>query len=164
MLGSALHRVRRAFAVGAFRRALENGDVTECRKLWHLFHPYLPQAESYEMAEIDLHIARTAAKSVSLHKRLYSHEFLFERGLPSQLPDELRPKMQRRGKSVIFRAVGVAVGSVGAFKEDAKELERVMGEAGGEMLSRGITDPVRISAYMWEKREDFMKSRLRREM
>ena len=90
----------------AFRNLLEAGDVEGCRAYWAAHAPHLPQAESAEQAETVMHIARTASDSVSFRLRAYSHRWLIERDLGSQLPDQLRPAADRLHPE---RAVAVAI-------------------------------------------------------
>ena len=91
-----------------FRNLLEAGDIDGLRAHWHAVMPGMPQPESREQAEIAMHMARTAAESVEIEKRAYSHRWLIERDLPSQLPDRLR-KSAERMYPVIKTAVGISV-------------------------------------------------------
>lgn len=92
----------------AFRQLLEAGDVRGVRRAWKQGMPGMPQPVSDEQAEIVMHIARTAAKSVKFRCRAYSHRWLLERNIPSQLPDEFRPKAERM-YPVVAEGVGVSV-------------------------------------------------------
>lgn len=65
----------------------------------------MPQPESDEEALRAMHAARTAASSIPLRLRAYSHAWLAERGLPSLLPDELRPRAER-----MYPVPAIAVG------------------------------------------------------
>lgn len=106
-----------------------------------------------------LHRARTTASSIPVHLRLYSHAWLEERGLPSGLPDELRPPMERVFP-VIKSAVGVAVKTLSTDPERierAKAVQHAMAEAGGEAMDSGITDPKRVSKLMWEARDRVLR-------
>lgn len=91
----------------SFRNLLEAGDVDGLRSAWYSIMPGMPQPESREAAEVTLHMARTSAESVSLDKRAWSHRWLTERGLPSQLPDRLR-KSAERMYPVIRVGVGIS--------------------------------------------------------
>jgi hypothetical protein len=88
----------------AFRRCLETLDIVGIRKLWSIVSPRARQLKSDEEAEIALHMARTATESLSDAMRLYSHEFLVERGLPSQLPPHMLPE-----PPVVVDAVGISI-------------------------------------------------------
>lgn len=78
-----------------FRDALERGDVDELLGLSSVVMPHLPQIRSRDVAEIVMHRARTGAESVSLRARAYSHAWLLERRLDSDLPDRLKPAAER---------------------------------------------------------------------
>lgn len=92
----------------AFKRALEEGDFKLLRKLHAEAMPHLPAPKSDADAETTMHVARTLAAWLPLKLRAYSHRWLDERGLPSQLPDELRPKAERLYPKVVS-AVGISV-------------------------------------------------------
>ena len=137
---------------GAFRRALEDGDVSRLAELWRVCRPRLPQPRDDREARVMLHRARSEAESVTLAKRLYSHAWLAERGLPSGLPEELQPPAERR-ESVIVSAVGIAVKARSPERAElAKEIEAAMAAAAAECHAYGIIDRPRVSARMWEAR------------
>jgi hypothetical protein len=94
-----------------FRAALETLDVELTRKIWAHAMPHLPQPETDDETLTAMHAARTAMESMSFSKRAYSHAWLMERMLPSQLPDNLRPRAQRRYPQTMS-AVGIAVRNV----------------------------------------------------
>jgi len=151
-------------AAARLRECLEEVDARTAVRLWgHLF-PGLPQTRDPAEAVIAIHMARTGAESVALHKRLYSHAWLSERGYPSQLPVELRPPAERN-RPRIAEAVGVAVmctsGRLDRI-EEAAEIERVMAAAAGDMMLAGITDPKRVSAHMWQARGAWIARQRRR--
>lgn len=78
-----------------FRQALETGDVAQLRRLHPILFPHLPKPADHASAEIQMHMARTQADWMALKKRAYSHRWLTERNLPSQLPDSLKPSAER---------------------------------------------------------------------
>lgn len=90
------------------RQALEDGDCDVLAKLWRHIAPHLPGPKTRAEIEIVLHSARTQAGSVTFRKRAYSHRWLMERGLPSHLPDDLRPKAERIYPRIV-EGVGIAV-------------------------------------------------------
>lgn len=146
-------------AARAFRKALADGDYRRVQSLWATVYPNMPGPTDEAEAEIVMHIARTHAESLPLAARLYSHAWVRERGFTSHLPQELRPKGER-AVPIVVPAVGVSVGTLSrdpGRRERAKELERVMAKAGGDMIAAGITDPARVSAHMWQAREDFIR-------
>ena len=89
----------------AFRRCLEALDVADGFRVWKHTFPHLPAPENDEGMLIMLHMARTQTKSLPFRLRAYSHAWLGERGLPSQLPDHLRRSAER-----IYPRVSAAVG------------------------------------------------------
>lgn len=78
-----------------FRQALEDLDVPLLRKVWAHSNSHLPQPRDDGEALIVAHMARSGSESISFKARAYSHAWLVERGYPSQLPDQLRPRAQQ---------------------------------------------------------------------
>lgn len=91
-----------------FRQALEELDVALARKIWAHVMPHMPQPASDDETIVCMHIARTAMQSIRFRSRAYSHAWLVERALPSQLPDQLRPLAERMYPQPVA-AVGIAV-------------------------------------------------------
>src|ERR1700694_445738 len=77
------------------RRALEECDTAAMRRLWARAMPHLPQPQTEFDTQATLHLARTAAESVRFRLRAWSHRWLLDHGLPSQLPDELKPRAEQ---------------------------------------------------------------------
>ncbi len=149
----------------AFRAALYDCDVLRTRHLWAQVAPDMPQPETDAEAEVIMHQARTAADSVPMQKRIYSHAWLAERGLPSQLPDGMKPPRERKGPPVIFPAALICVGALSSSsdrREEAKAMERAMADAVGDMITSGITDKARIAKRMWQARDAFIQQRMRK--
>ena len=117
-----------------FREALEKLDLPLIRKLAAHVMPHLPQAASDEEALVSAHIARTAMRSIGFRLRAYSHAWLVERSLPSQLPDRLRPRAERMFPQLVA-AVGIAVQNTTPV---ALAIRRAMEEA---VLDAGVADP-----------------------
>jgi len=141
----------------AFRACLDAGDAVELRRLWAVLSPHLHQPTDDREVAVVLHRARTGAASVALHRRLYSHAWLTERGIPSGLPDELRPPAERGGARVMS-AVGVSVRArAPERKELAAAIEAAMAAAAAEAFDSGITDPTFVSARMWEARDRVLR-------
>jgi hypothetical protein len=140
-----------------FRAALETLDIALLRKMWARVMPHLPQPQTDEQALTAAHVARTAAQSVSFRARAYSHAWLIERGLPSRLPDELKPRAERMFPRVVD-AVGIAVR---ALNEDRKPLariiERAMSDAVADCYANGDRDPEIVKARMREARASMFK-------
>src|SRR5262245_24049227 len=90
------------------RQCLEMLDVAAVRKLWTELPPFLPLLDSDEVVLKTMHVARTASEAMRFSYRAYSHAWLTERGLPSLLPDELKPKAERMYPRIV-EGVGIAV-------------------------------------------------------
>lgn len=88
-----------------FRVLLEAGDARAVAAAMLKAQPHIPAPANDEQAEIAMHMARTATFGVSFRYRAYSHRWLTERSLPSQLPDWLKPDAER-----LYPAVASAVG------------------------------------------------------
>jgi hypothetical protein len=136
-----------------FRAALEAGDVKLVRRMWTAFMPHLPQPTADE-AEKAMHIARTAAETVSFKARAWSHRWLTERDLPSQLPDRLRPSAERLYPRVV-EGVGI---SVSLAKPGMLEVRTAMEGVVADMYANGDTDPVLVRSRMFEAREKTLHS------
>lgn len=139
-----------------FLRTLCSSDFAGLRRLWSGAFPRLALPRTDDEARTVLHMARTESQAVPLHLRLYSHEWLEDRGLPSKLPDPLRPPEKR---SRIVEAIGVSVKSRSGSRDAvarAKAIEAAMAQAGGDAMAAGITNPREISRIMWAAREKFL--------
>jgi hypothetical protein len=136
----------------AFRRCLEDLDVALMRRLWSKFIPHFEQPSSDADALMMMHHARTQAESVSFTNRAYSHSWLRERGFPSGLPDELKPRAERLYPRVVT-AVGISVNaSSPEFKPAALIIRRSMEDAVNECYADGVEDPTLVKKRMDEAR------------
>lgn len=136
-----------------FRAALEACDVALVRKMWHHVSPNMPQPEDDEEALQRIHYARTLMDVIGFDRRAYSHAWLLERGLPSGLPDDLRPRAQRL-YPVTVSAVGIAVrGSTAVGRQLAPLIRGVMSDAVNEAYADGRTEPAFVKARMMEAKE-----------
>lgn len=134
------------------RRCLEECDVRGARALWAKLSPHLPQPESDEQALVVLHHARTQAGSIAFRHRAYSHAWLSERGLPSGLPDRLKPRAERL-YSRIVSAIGIAVKATAEWRKPAAAIiQRAMSDAVEDAYAEGRTDPEFVRARMGEAR------------
>jgi hypothetical protein len=140
------------------RRELEAGDARECAKAWAKIAPHLPQPKDDAEAEATMHYARTLAESVQLRARAYSHRWLADRGLPSGLPDHLKPSAERLYPTV--------AASVGIFVKPASEITRpVMGHVRDAMSGAVLEcyadghkdEPAKIRGRMFEARAKTLK-------
>lgn len=136
----------------AFRDYLEAGDVAGLRVAWSRVAPHLPQPDSYEKAEIVMHVARTATDNITFEKRAYSHAWLTERMLPSQLPDHLKPSAQQICP-VVVSGVGISVNYRSKILKPAGvEIEKAMGDAVEDCFANGDTEPALVTRRMKEAR------------
>jgi len=87
---------------------VEAVDVEAAKRADRALFAHLPPVMSDQDWLIVLHHARTQSNSVRFRLRAYSHCWLLDRGLPSGLPDGLRPAAQRLYPRVV-EGVGVAV-------------------------------------------------------
>jgi hypothetical protein len=137
----------------AFRNLLEAGDGEALRVAWAQVAPHLPQPTSREQAETMMHHARTQAESVAFAKRAYSHRWLTERGLPSGLPDHLKPSAERLYPRVVD-AVGISCSSRNPHLAPAVALIRgAMETVVQECYADGDTDPLIVKPRMMAARQ-----------
>lgn len=141
-----------------FAQLLEAGDVDALRKAWHRVAPNMPQPVTRGDAEIVMHMARTAAETVKLEARAYSHQWLIERGHPSQLPDSLRPKAERM-HPVVVGAVGISVNFRSKLLQGAaSSVQMAMSNAVEECYADGRKEPEFVARRMAEAKDREMKA------
>lgn len=134
------------------RRCLEDMDVERARRLWAYASPHLPQPETDGEAVAVMHHARTAAGSVPMRARAYSHRWLLDHGLPSGLPDGLKPKAERMYPRIVT-AVGIAVKAMSEHhKPLARAVQRAMSDAVADCYANGDTAPEIVKSRMLEAR------------
>lgn len=139
------------------RRALEDHDVSTARRLWAVVMPKMPQPRSEHEATVILHIACTQTPTVKFKSRAYSHQWLLERGLPSSLPDNLRPKAQRM-YPVIADVIGIACGNVSeAMKPVVPIVRGAMEDVVMDHYADGVKDPTIIKPRMLDARKKAIK-------
>lgn len=136
-------------------RCLRDCDVEGIRALWAHVSPHLPQPESDADALASIHMARTQTQPMPFRLRAYSHAWLTERGLPSQLPDNLRPRAQRI-YPVIVEGVGIAVSGT-AHPEFNDALRRAQSDAVLECYANKTTKTEFVRARMVEATAKFYK-------
>ncbi len=139
----------------AYRECLADLDVRRARMLWKETMGHLPQPATDHDMLIILHIARTQAESSPFGQRAYSHRWLSERGHPSCLPDNLKPRAEQI-HPVVVKAVGVSVESVSPEgRARAKAIEKAMSDAVAECYADGEERPEVIKSRMQEARKRF---------
>lgn len=140
-----------------FRQALIDGDVRLLRRIWASVFPGHPQPKDAAEAETTLHIARTAAESIPLKLRAYSHRWLLERNLPSQLPDALKPKAEQLCPH-IAEGVGIAMNTSKEWLKPALPLvRRAMERTVEDMFANGDRDPGLVKSRIIAARGDEMR-------
>ncbi len=143
--------------MNGFLRCLIDLDVGAVRKLWAQAFAGEHQPKDDNEALIALHHARTQAQSVPFDRRAYSHRWLAERGLPSGLPDELKPKAERVSPRIV-EAVGVSVKAMSeASIPLARAIERAMSDAVADAYADGNRNPDFIKQRMNEARARAMR-------
>lgn len=91
-----------------FRSLLENMDVAGLRRAWHKIAPGAPQPKSDREVIATAHVARTLTETLGLKLRAYSHRWCLDNGIPSQLPDVLKPTAERMYPRAV-ESVGISV-------------------------------------------------------
>lgn len=94
-------------------------------------------------------MARTQAQTIPPHLRFYSHRWLLDHGLPSQLPDRLRPAAERMYPRKVD-AVGVAVRS--QVPEVRTAITGAMSNAVADCYANGDRDPEVVKPRMMAAR------------
>jgi hypothetical protein len=151
-------------AQAEFRQALENGDVAALQRIHPILFPHAPAAPTSGDAEIQMHMARTQADWLDLKRRAYSHRWLQERGYPSQLPDDLKPKAERL-YPIIAEAVLVSANSNSPILKPAMPIvQKAMCDAVEEAAADGkLSDSEFVKARMGEARRRSMRQLFGRE-
>lgn len=104
-----------------------------------------------------MHIARTQAETVSFKARAWSHRWLTERGLPSHLPDRLKPSAERLYPRVV-EGVGISVNTRNPFLKPAMiEVRQSMEAVVADCYANGDTAPAIVRPRMMEARERTMR-------
>jgi hypothetical protein len=103
---------------GELRQALIDGNVDLLQRMWRTWFPTAPQPANWQEAQIQLHLARTASRSVPLTLRCYSHHWLKERSIPSLLPDRHKASADQLVPKVT-PSVGFAWGTSSAVLKPA---------------------------------------------
>lgn len=101
-------------------RCIRDLDVAGYRRLWRHIAPHLPQPTDDKQAAAMLHHARTQSTKLPLKLRAYSHRYLLDHGLPSGLPDHMKPKAERL-YPVVREMVGLSINYSAAFLKPAAD-------------------------------------------
>lgn len=144
-------------AQSEFIAALERGDVREVRRISEALNPHLPRAENDASAEVSMHMARTQVDALPLKTRAYSHRWLTERALPSQLPDDLRPGAERMFPAVAEAVFVSANVHNPALKPAAAIVQRAMCDAVEDAYANGDREPGLVRRLMHDARRKTWK-------
>lgn len=138
-------------------RCLAACNVAGARKLWAHVAPSMPQPQSDADALVMIHHARTQMASMPFKMRAWSHRWLMDHGLPSGLPDHLRPKADQIHPRIV-EAVGVSVKPMSeAGIPLARTIERAMSDAVAEAYADGKREPGFVKARMDAARRRVMR-------
>ena len=138
----------------AFRQCLDELDIVRARRAWAAEFPaYPPFGSDAEVLSV-MHFARTKADSIMPRKRVDSHRWLSERGLPSGLPDYLKPSAERL-YPVHVGCVGIATKTRSPL---AAEIRGAMEYAVQETYADGHAEqPEIVRGRMMEMRERVLR-------
>jgi hypothetical protein len=141
-----------------FARCLVTCDVPGIRRLWKHVQPNLTQPNNDREALFCIHNARTQMGTLSLRLRAYSHAWLLDHGLPSALPDELKPKAERMYPRTV-EAVGIACkGSSEIGRSIAPIIQGAMVNAVLDIYAdQRSPDPVFVKGRMMDARRSTIK-------
>jgi hypothetical protein len=144
-------------AQAEFQRALEEGDLESLRRIWAGLNPGMPVLSRSD-AEASMHMARTQAESVSPRGRCYSHRWLEERNLPSQLPDHLKPEADRWYPRV-EETVGISLNFKSEWMRPAADMVRgAMEYSVLDSFADGTRDPSVVKTRMMDAKDREMRS------
>jgi hypothetical protein len=135
-------------------RIIRDIDAEAAMRLHKHLWPHFPAPSSAAEATASLHHARTGLDGMPDKLRCYSHAWLRDRGLPSNLPDRLKQKAERL-YPVSVQGVGVATRTRTPL---AQGIRGAMEDAVRETFADGHQDqPEIVKARMLEMRERFIK-------
>ncbi|MET0708006.1 MAG: hypothetical protein ABWY82_14375 [Tardiphaga sp.] len=148
----------------AVLECFETLDVALMRKLWRHIRPDLPQPDDDAETLATLHMARTECNAVKPRSRMYSHAWLRERGLPSQLPDAMRASAERMFP-IVVRAVGISYNTRSPLlREIVTPIREAMGDAVLEIHAddHNLGDDDLVKRHMREAKERTVRKLLGR--
>lgn len=135
-----------------FKRCMDTLDVAQARRLWRHVCPHLPQPSTDKAMLAQLHMARTMSPLMTRAQRFYSHRYLLDHGMPSGLPDEMKPLYERLYPRV-ETGVGLALHGSGWFKPAIPLVGKAMTDSIQDTLADGVKDPVIIRERMLDAGE-----------
>lgn len=111
---------------GEMRRCLLELDVAAHRRLHRHLCPHHDQPATDREALITMHLARAMRADLPLKARAYSHRWLLDNGLPSPLPDNLKPMADRLYPRVAEAVMVSAMARSDMFKPAAALIQNAM--------------------------------------
>jgi hypothetical protein len=147
--------------MNAMQECLVSLDLERARAIWQAVNPHLKPITTDAEMLATLHLARTQNDAVDDRLRFYSHCWLMERGLPSMLPDHLKPaadRMYPRKQS----AVGISVNSQSElFRPVLSHVRTAMEGAVNELYADGHAENIKLIRHrMFEARRDTLRKLL----
>ncbi len=132
-------------------KAIVDLDVLSMRAIHRLTNPQQDPGTDWDIL-CALHGCRTRLDNVPIKDRQYSHAWLSERGMPSDLPDHLKPEQI---VPRVVEGVGIIVAASSEELEPAallvrREMEKVVLDAYADSTS---PDPQALQARMMEARK-----------
>jgi len=140
----------------AVRQALEEIDIPAARAWYKLLFPHLPQPRDDAETLASIHVARTYSETIGFRHRAYSHRWCLERGLPSGLPDHMKPRAERIYPRIV-EAVGISVNTPDSRRELGQAIQKAMSDAVMDCYAQGKTNPEFVKARMQEARTRVLK-------
>lgn len=148
-----------------FRDYLDRCDIEGVRKLWKHVAPHLPQPHGDFEVQVMIHSARTQAEFLPLKLRAYSHQWMLANGLPSQLPEHLKPAAERYDFRFAY-GVGIAMKTTSSGtdpqralkKQLAREIQTAMGQAVEEAFADGRTDSDHLRRRMGDAKDRALRN------
>lgn len=138
---------------GEMRRCLLDLDVAVVRRLHRHMSPHLPQPANDREALASLHVARTQCGAIPLRARAYSHRWLLDHGLPSYLPDRLKPMADRLYPRVTEGVIVSATAHSELFKPVAGMIQDAMVEVAEDTYATDkAVDGIKLRADLREAR------------
>lgn len=132
------------------RRCLEMLDVAGMRALWRKTSPHLDQLKTDSEILAAMHMARTAAESLPLKARAYSHRWCLDNNYPSQLPDRLKPSAEQLCP-VVKTAVGISINfSSRELKPAGDAIRKAMSDEVEDCYAARREDPAYVKPRMNE--------------
>jgi hypothetical protein len=146
---------------GEMQHLMVSLDVKRAREIWRKVAPHLHQPKSDEEMLTTLHLARTQSEVLNVKLRYYSHSWLNERGLPSLLPDPMRPAADRMYPRKV-QSVGISVNSRSSlFRPIVGHIRGAMEDAVKEVYADGhASDIPLIKSRMTEARQGIVRKLL----